>query len=106
MPFEVLLRFGRWDDVLAEPDHYPDYMPLTKTLRLAARAVAIGLQVMAGLIWLLAAGAAVAGVMTNEPYPAPRLDRNDDPSGSPMRSSWAMTPAWVWNSPPGSSVTR
>ena len=41
MPFEVLLRFGRWDDVLAEPDHYPDYMPLTKTLRLAARAVAL-----------------------------------------------------------------
>ena len=41
MPFEVLVRFGRWDDVLAEPDHYPDYMPLTKTLRLAARAVAL-----------------------------------------------------------------
>lgn len=41
MPFEVLVRFGRWDDVLAEPDNYPDYMPLTKTLRLAARALAL-----------------------------------------------------------------
>ncbi len=23
------------------------------------------------------------------------------PSAAPMRSSWATTPAWVWNSPPG-----
>jgi hypothetical protein len=21
------MRFGKWDDILAEPDNYPDYMP-------------------------------------------------------------------------------
>ena len=40
MPFEVLLRFGRWDDVLAAQDNYPDYMPFTKSFRHAARAIA------------------------------------------------------------------
>ena len=28
MPLEVLVRFGRWDEILAEPDQYADYMPL------------------------------------------------------------------------------
>jgi hypothetical protein len=36
----------------------------------------------------------------------PRLDRTDEASAAPMRSSWATTPAWVWNSPPAASVTR
>jgi tetratricopeptide (TPR) repeat protein len=40
MPFEVMVRFGMWDEILAESDHYPDHMPLTKALRLAARAIA------------------------------------------------------------------
>jgi tetratricopeptide (TPR) repeat protein len=40
MPYEVLLRFGRWDDVLAEPDH-PDYMPFTRAFRHAARGIAL-----------------------------------------------------------------
>lgn len=40
MPYEVLVRFGRWDAVLAKPDNYPDYMPFTKSIRLAARAIA------------------------------------------------------------------
>lgn len=40
MPFEVMVRFGMWDEILAEPDNYPDYMPFTKSLRLAARAIA------------------------------------------------------------------
>ncbi len=40
MPFEVLVRFGLWDEILAEPDTYPDYMPFTKALRHAARAIA------------------------------------------------------------------
>ncbi|HVU24226.1 MAG TPA: hypothetical protein VHE13_08885 [Opitutus sp.] len=39
MPYEVLVRFGRWDDVLAEPDK-PEWMPLTRTLRHAARGIA------------------------------------------------------------------
>ena len=40
MPFEVLVRFGRWEEILAAPDNYPDYMPLTKAIRLAARGIA------------------------------------------------------------------
>lgn len=40
MPYEVLMRFGRWDDILTEPDDYPAYMPFTRSLRHAARATA------------------------------------------------------------------
>jgi len=41
MPMEVLVRFGRWDDILAEPDkNYADYMPFTRAFHHAARAVA------------------------------------------------------------------
>jgi tetratricopeptide (TPR) repeat protein len=39
MPYEVLLRFGRWDDVLAMPEH-PDYLPFTRAFRHAARGIA------------------------------------------------------------------
>ena len=35
----MLLRFGRWDDVLAAPDH-PDYLPFTRAFRHAARGIA------------------------------------------------------------------
>lgn len=40
MPFEVLIRFGLWDEILAEKDTYPDHMPFTKAFRHAARAIA------------------------------------------------------------------
>lgn len=40
MPYEVMIRFGMWDEILAEPEH-PDYMPFTRALRLAARGVAL-----------------------------------------------------------------
>lgn len=40
MPYEVLARFGRWDDILAEPDGFPAYMPFTKAFRHAARGLA------------------------------------------------------------------
>jgi tetratricopeptide (TPR) repeat protein len=40
MPLEVLVRFGRWDDVLAARD-FPDWMPLARTLRLGSRAIAL-----------------------------------------------------------------
>jgi tetratricopeptide (TPR) repeat protein len=40
MPYEVLVRFGRWDDILAKPDNYPDHMPFTKSFHHAARAIA------------------------------------------------------------------
>ena len=39
LPYEVLVRFGRWDDILAAPDH-PDFMPLTRAKRLGARGIA------------------------------------------------------------------
>ncbi len=40
MPYEVLLRFGRWDEVLAMPEA-PDYLPFTRAFRHAARGVAL-----------------------------------------------------------------
>jgi len=39
MPLEVLMRFGRWDDILAEPA-FPEYVPISKALQHYARAVA------------------------------------------------------------------
>lgn len=39
MPYEVLLRFGRWDDVLATAEP-ADYLPFTRAFRHAARAIA------------------------------------------------------------------
>jgi len=39
MPFEVRKRFGKWDDVLAQPQ-LPIYFPLSRTMRHEARAVA------------------------------------------------------------------
>jgi tetratricopeptide (TPR) repeat protein len=40
MPLEVLVRFGRWDEILAEPANYPEYMPFTHAFHHAARATA------------------------------------------------------------------
>jgi len=39
MPLEVLVRFGRWDEVLAAPEP-PDYLPIARTLRHCARGIA------------------------------------------------------------------
>ncbi len=39
MPYEVLLRFGRWDDVLAIAEH-PDHLPFARAMRHAARGIA------------------------------------------------------------------
>jgi len=39
MPLEVLVRFGRWDEILAEPDH-PASQPFTHAFQYAARGVA------------------------------------------------------------------
>jgi tetratricopeptide (TPR) repeat protein len=39
MPLEVLVRFGRWDEVLAAPEP-PDYLPISRALRRAARGIA------------------------------------------------------------------
>jgi tetratricopeptide (TPR) repeat protein len=40
LPLEVMVRFGKWDDILAETDNYPDYMPFTRAFHYAARAIA------------------------------------------------------------------
>jgi tetratricopeptide (TPR) repeat protein len=40
MPLEVMVRFGLWDEILAEPDQYAEYMPFTRAFHHAARAIA------------------------------------------------------------------
>ncbi len=39
MPLEVLVRFGRWDEVLAAAEP-PDYLPISRSLRRCARGIA------------------------------------------------------------------
>jgi tetratricopeptide (TPR) repeat protein len=39
MPYEVMVRFGQWDQILAERDH-ADWMTMTRAIRRAARGVA------------------------------------------------------------------
>jgi tetratricopeptide (TPR) repeat protein len=39
MSLEVLMRFGRWEEVLAEPD-FPSYLPIARAMRHVARGVA------------------------------------------------------------------
>ena len=43
MPLEVLVRFGRWEEVLAAPEP-PDYLPLARCLRHGARGIAYAAQ--------------------------------------------------------------
>jgi tetratricopeptide (TPR) repeat protein len=38
MPLEVLMRFGKWDDILAQPA-FPAYVPLSRSLQNYARAI-------------------------------------------------------------------
>jgi tetratricopeptide (TPR) repeat protein len=40
MPLEVMVRFGMWNEILAEPNNYPEYMPGTRAFHHAARASA------------------------------------------------------------------
>ncbi|HSL18455.1 MAG TPA: hypothetical protein VLB51_11175, partial [Methylomirabilota bacterium] len=39
MPYEVMMRFGLWQEILAEPEP-ADYLPFTRSIHFAARAVA------------------------------------------------------------------
>jgi tetratricopeptide (TPR) repeat protein len=39
LPMEILVRFGLWDEILASPEP-PDFLPIARTLRHAARGVA------------------------------------------------------------------
>ena len=43
MPLEVLVRFGRWEEVLAAPEP-PEYLPLARSLRHVARGIAHAAQ--------------------------------------------------------------
>ena len=40
MPLEVMMRFGLWDEILAEPEKYSDKMWFTRAFHHAARAIA------------------------------------------------------------------
>lgn len=40
MPLEVMVRFGMWNEILAEPEKYTDKMWFTRAFRYAARAIA------------------------------------------------------------------
>jgi tetratricopeptide (TPR) repeat protein len=40
VPLEVLVRFGRWDEILAEPAKYPEDMPFSRAFHHSARAAA------------------------------------------------------------------
>jgi tetratricopeptide (TPR) repeat protein len=42
MPYEVRVRFGMWDEVLAMPKPNKPYMPFTNAFHHAARAIALG----------------------------------------------------------------
>jgi tetratricopeptide (TPR) repeat protein len=48
MPLEVMVRFGLWDEILAEPDKYAEYMPFTRSFHHAARAIAYAAKGDAG----------------------------------------------------------
>jgi tetratricopeptide (TPR) repeat protein len=40
MPLEVMVRFEMWDEILAEPNDYPEYLFSTRAFQHAARAIA------------------------------------------------------------------
>src|SRR3954470_6438341 len=40
LPMEAMVRFGRWGDVLAEPESYPEFAPFSRAFHHAARAIA------------------------------------------------------------------
>jgi tetratricopeptide (TPR) repeat protein len=40
MPLEVMVRFGMWDEILGEPENYPEYLVGTRAFHHAARAIA------------------------------------------------------------------
>jgi tetratricopeptide (TPR) repeat protein len=44
VPMEVMMRFGKWDDILAEPEDYPDYMPFSRAFHHGARAIAFAAE--------------------------------------------------------------
>ncbi len=43
MPYEVMIRFGKWDEILAAPDH-PAWAAFSRAMRRAARGIAFAVQ--------------------------------------------------------------
>ncbi|HEX5104827.1 MAG TPA: hypothetical protein VFV87_13495 [Pirellulaceae bacterium] len=43
MPLEILVRFGRWDEVLAVPEP-PEFLPIARALRHCSRGIALAAQ--------------------------------------------------------------
>ena len=43
MPYEVMIRFGQWDEILAAPDH-PEWAAFSRAMRRAARGIAFAVQ--------------------------------------------------------------
>src|SRR5436190_13782697 len=41
LPMEAMVRLGQWDDVLAEPENYPEFAPFSRAFHHAARAIAL-----------------------------------------------------------------
>jgi len=44
VPMEVMMRFGKWDDILTEPEDYPDYMRFARAFHHGARAIAFAAE--------------------------------------------------------------
>ena len=40
LPMETMVRLGKWDEILAEPQNYPEYALFTRAFHHAARAIA------------------------------------------------------------------
>lgn len=40
LPMEAMVRFGQWDNVLKEPEDYPEFTPFSRAFHHAARAIA------------------------------------------------------------------
>src|SRR5437764_8909289 len=40
LPMEAMVRFGQWDNVLAEPENYPEFTPFSRAFHHAARSIA------------------------------------------------------------------
>lgn len=45
LPMEAMVRFGKWDDVLAEPENYPEFAPFSRAFHHAARGIAYAAKV-------------------------------------------------------------
>src|SRR5258707_15229892 len=84
-PYEVLVRFGRWDEILAEPDH-PEFMVFTRVSPCGPRHCVCGKgrrQVRAHRTYGLPGGqqaGAGGGNLWQQPVPSSARDCDSDAS--------------------------